>query len=1378
MKTILGIDLGTTSIGWALVKEAEKANEKSEIQKLGVRLVPLSTDERDNFQKGKSITTNADRTLKRSMRRNLQRYKLRRTQLLQTLKEEGWIDETFVLAEQGPSSTFSTLHLRAKAVSEEISLQDLAKVLLQINKKRGYKSSRKLNQAEDGEAVDGMEVAKELFNQKLTPGEYVFERIKKGQYVIPEFYKSDLKDEFDKIWDFQKSFHPEKLSDSLYDTLSSCNKTQTWTECHKRWGIEGKKITLKGKDRLYELYRLRKDALQKELNLEDLTLVFQEINGQLSSLSGLLSNISDRSKELHFRNLTVGQKLLEIIEQDPNASLKNIVFYRQDYIDEFTTIWDTQKKFHPELTDTLKKKIQNKIIFYHRALKSQKGLVSHCEFEVRHRVCPRSSPLFQEFKIWQEINNLTIDGEFLSEKEKLLLFQNLSFCEKLSASSILKILSLKIKSKSLNYKELDGNRTLSSFLEKCKEILEQMGIDLSSCDKLTPAEQVEWVERKFSEFSFNSSFLHFDSQLKSPEFENQPCYKLWHLLYSYEGDKSQSGQESLIKKLQQEFSLNQDAAKKLASTSFLPDYANLSAKAIRKILPSLRAGLEYSAACTEAGYRHSKRSLTKEELENKNYKDHLDLIPKNSLRNPVVEKILNQMVNVVNSVIDTYGKPDEIRIEMARELKKSAKEREESQKAISKANSQNEQYVSILKNVFHISKPTRNDIIRYRLYEELKDNGYKTLYSNTYIPREDLFSNRFEIEHIIPQSRLFDDSFTNKTLETHDANIAKGNKTAFDYVSATYGDEYVQEYIQKINRLKELNSISKVKATRLLMKENEIPDDFINRELRDSQYIARKAKEILETAVKDVVSTTGSVTARLREDWQLVNLMKELNLEKYEKLGMVEYVEGRDGRTVSQIKDWTKRNDHRHHAMDALTIAFTRRQYIQYLNHLNARINDTDKADLDLRDFDLEDLDFERIEDKDKFGIVHAIQEKYLYRDEKGKLRFVPPIPMDSFRSEARKQLESVLISFKAKNKVMTSNVNHYKIKSGKTCVQLTPRGSLHNETIYGSSLEYVPKYEKIGASFTAEKISCVAKKSYRDALMKRLEEFGMDPSKAFTGKNALSKNPVWINDAHSEPVPEKVKIVTLQPRYTIRKAVGPDLKIDKVIDPKIQEILRSRLEEYGGNASKAFSNLDENPIWLNKDKGIAIKRVTISGVANPVSLRNKKDERGKLILGKNGFPVDSDFVTPGNNHHIAIFKDTKGKLQEYPVSFMKAVARVTNGEEVVDKNYNKDEGWEFLFTLKQNEYFVFPNADTGFNPADYDLEDPKNYPLISPNLYRVQKITSGDYYFRHHLETTVDENANLKGITWKRIGPSGLKDAVKVRIDNLGRIVKVGEYD
>ena len=88
MKTILGLDLGTTSIGWALVKEAEPfSDEKSEIVRLGVRVIPLTVDERTSFENGKSITTNALRTLKRGMRRNLQRYKLRRQALIEELKD-------------------------------------------------------------------------------------------------------------------------------------------------------------------------------------------------------------------------------------------------------------------------------------------------------------------------------------------------------------------------------------------------------------------------------------------------------------------------------------------------------------------------------------------------------------------------------------------------------------------------------------------------------------------------------------------------------------------------------------------------------------------------------------------------------------------------------------------------------------------------------------------------------------------------------------------------------------------------------------------------------------------------------------------------------------------------------------------------------------------------------------------------------------------------------------------------------------------------------------------------------------------------------------------------------------------------------------------
>ena len=105
------------SIGWALVNEAENENEKSSIIKLGVRVNPLTVDELTNFEKGKSITTNADRTLKRSMRRNLQRYKLRKENLIEILKANHFITDDTILSENGNSTTFETYRLRAKAAT-------------------------------------------------------------------------------------------------------------------------------------------------------------------------------------------------------------------------------------------------------------------------------------------------------------------------------------------------------------------------------------------------------------------------------------------------------------------------------------------------------------------------------------------------------------------------------------------------------------------------------------------------------------------------------------------------------------------------------------------------------------------------------------------------------------------------------------------------------------------------------------------------------------------------------------------------------------------------------------------------------------------------------------------------------------------------------------------------------------------------------------------------------------------------------------------------------------------------------------------------------------------------------------------------------------
>lgn len=1453
MKRILGLDLGTNSIGWALVNEAENTNEKSSIVKLGVRTISYdnyvstengkeSKDPVKDFCGGKGISSNAGRTTKRGMRRNLQRYKLRREFLIAVLKEHGFINDKTILSENGNRTTFETFRLRAKAATEEITLSELARVLLQINKKRGYKSSRKAKSTDEGQLIDGMEVAVQLYERGLTPGQYSYQLLKQGKKKLPDYYRSDLRSEFNTIWAEQSLYYPELLTEQLKTELEGKNKSQTWAICAKTWkecgqSIVGEKRTTKGFEQRKENYKWRSAACSEQVTLEQLAIVLQDINGELSNSSNYLGDISDRSKELYFNKQTVGQYQMAKLDKDPNYSLKNKPFYRQDYMDEFETIWETQSKYHQELTPELKKELRDIVIFYQRPLKSQKEQIALCEFENRNieveikgkkktitiglRVCPKSSPLFQEFKIWHTLNNVTVSGKiipiqqrdlfgnaesfkqgkrFLTQEEKEKLFEELNYKARLSKEDILKLLFSNHKELSLNFTELKGNDTQAELFKAYQTIIAESGLGEYDFTKMLSKDALIIIKQKFKDLSINTDILNFDSSLEGKEFEHQPMFLLWHLLYSFEGDDSKMGNEKLINKLHELYGFSQNAARVLANIAFPLDYGNLSSKAMRKILPYMKEGNEYSVACQYAGYRHSQNSLTKEEIENKTLKAKLDLLPRNSLHNPVVEKILNQMINVVNAIINQYGKLDEIHIELARELKKSAKERKEMTDNINATSKLHEEYREILQKEFGLSHVSRNDIIRYKLYRELEGNGYKTLYSNTYIPQEKLFSKEFDIEHIIPQAKLFDDSFSNKTIEARQVNIDKGNMTAYDFIESKYGEDGLESYKIRIEKLFKSKAISQAKRNKLLMSEANIPSDFINRDLRDSQYIAKKAREILETIVKVVVPTTGTITDRLREDWQLVDIMQELNWEKYAKLGMTEIIEGRDGQRIRRIKDWTKRNDHRHHAMDALTIAFTKRSFIQYLNNLNARIQKGVDDYIDLDMVELQDLNKE-----ERASAIYGIEKKELHRDNHGKLRFNPPIPLDEFRVEAKRQLESTLISIKARNKVVTRNLNVSK-KGNDTnqIIQLTPRGQLHQETIYGRIQRYNKKQEKINGSFNKDKIRTVANKYYRAALFARLQQYGGDAKKAFTGKNSLEKNPIWLNETHTKRVPECV--TTFETIYTIRKEISPELKIDKVVDKHIKTILEERLRKYGNDAKTAFSNLEKNPIWLNEEKGIQIKRVTITGISNAIALHDKKDKDGNLILDKEGNKQPVDFVSTGNNHHVAVYRkprlDKNGvqieidgipqyDLDEQVVSFYEATARVMENLPIIDKAYKKSEGWQFLFTMKQNEFFVFPRYDENgnmvFNPKDYDEEwykNPDNYATISPNLFRVQSISRvaygnnviRDYIFRHHLETTV--TVKIKGITYQQFKSlSFIPHIVKVRINHIGQIVSIGEY-
>lgn len=1361
MKRILGLDLGTTSIGWAIVDQAENENEKSRIIKAGVRVNPLTADERTNFEKGKSITTTADRNLKHGMRINLQRYKLRRAQLIKILREHHIITDSTPLTEDGNRTTFETYRMRARAATQEITLEQLARVLLMINKKRGYKSNRKTDKNEDGQLIDGMSIARVLYEQRLTPGQYVLEQVlEKGRRNIPSFYRSDLTAEFNLVWDCQARYYPEVFTAEMKEKAQGRNSRDTNRLFFAVAGVNGEEIKDR-KTRLLAYYQWRAQAVSAQIPLERAITVLCNINGDLANSSGYLGRISDYSKELAFNNQTVGQYLMRHMDADPHFSVKNKVFYRQDYLHEFNVIWETQAKFHRELTDELKHKVRDTVIFYQRRLKSKKKLLDVCELEgkemevkqdgvTKHittgpRVAPKSSPIFQEFKLWQQLNHLTVGGLPLTQEQKTLLYHELLVNKELSKSKVQGL--LKAKKAEVNFDKLQGNLTQVAMMQAYKNILEWSGHDVENFDKMSYEEKMLMVRSVFSALDAKTDFLEFNV-FDLGDYTRQPAYRLWHLIYSYEDDKSPTGNESLIAHISRLTGLTNEYAKALAAVTFASDYGDLSAKAMARLLPHMLNGLNYSDACQAAGYRHSKRSLTKEEIENRPLDSRLQTLSKNTLRNPVVEKIVNQMINVVNAAMEEYGGPqhrfDEIHIEMARELKQTQQQREDTYRALQSRTNETGEIVKRLKEEFNIPRPSRNDIIRYRLYEELKMNGYHTLYSNTYIARENIFSRDFDIEHIIPQAKMFDDSIANKTLEARTVNLQKSDRTARDYVVDTYGPEGEAQYMQRIAYLNKPGT--RRKYQRLTWRACDIPGDFLHRDLSDSQYIARKASEILTRVCRVIVTTNGSITDRLRQDWQLVDVLKELNLPKYRKLGLVETYENSEHKKIEQIKDWTKRNDHRHHAMDAITIAFTRREHIQLLNYLSSH-------------------------DGAEQAIAHALKRKLV-----ANRCFIPPMPIDELRHEAKRQLGQLLVSFKAKNKVVTRNVN----KIARSSVRqrtLTPRHQLHNETVYGLRHRYVTEVAKVDAKMDAQRIATVANARQRHALMNRLDQFGGNAKLAFTGKNALKKVPVYLDDMHTRQVPERVKLVRLETYFTVRKPVGKDLRIEKVVDRQVRRVLEERKAAFGGDTAKAFANLEENPIWLNQEKGIAVKRVTIDASVLPIALHIKRDKWGNALHDSDGNTVPSDYVETAGNHHIAIYEDPDGNWQEEIVSYFEATRRAVNNEPIVNKCRNRDKGWKFMFTMKQNEYFVFPAQ--GFNPADIDLTDTARYADIAPHLFRVQKLSSHDYMFRHQYETSVTAGDSLpQGEAFIRITTiNKMKGAVKVRVNHIGKIVAVGEY-
>lgn len=778
------------------------------------------------------------------------------------------------------------------------------------------------------------------------------------------------------------------------------------------------------------------------------------------SNSAYLAGIRANDEKLQDEHKTVGQYFAEQLRQNQSESptggisyrIKDQIFSRQRYIDEYDQIMAAQRMYYPDiLTDEFIRMLRDEVIFMQRPLKSCKHLVSLCEFEKQEKVmrvqqddgkggrqlverrvkfgpkvAPKSSPLFQLCRIYEAVNNIRLtrpDGSprDITPEERAKIVAHLQSSASLSFAALKKLLKEKalIADQLTTKSGLKGNSTrvaLATALQPYPQYHHLLDMELETrmmTVQLTDEETGEVTEREVA--------------VVTDSYVRQPLYRLWHILYSIE--ERDAMRRALITQLgMKEEDLDGGLLDQLYRLDFVkPGYGNKSAKFICKLLPQLQQGLGYSEACAAVGYRHS-NTPTSEEITERTLLEKIPLLRRNELRQPLVEKILNQMINLVNALKAEYG-VDEVRVELARELKMSREERERMAEGNRRREKENKAIAEKIRECGLF--PTKSRIRKYMLWEEA---GEQCLYCGQILTLSQcLNGDDMEVEHIIPKSVLYDDSYGNKTCACRRCNKEKGNRTALEYIRAK---GWEAEYMERINGLLDKKAISYSKHQSLRWLKEDIPSDFLERQLRLTQYISRQAMAILQQGIRRVSASEGGVTARLRSLWGYDDILHTLNLDRYDSMGETERV-SREGETTEKlrIKDWSKRKDHRHHAIDALVVASTRQGYIQRLNRVSSESE---------REAMSEEIELQKVTKTDKLSLLE---------------RWLTQRPHLSVRAVSDKVAE-ILISYRPGKRVVTRGRNIYRKKTADgrevTCVQrgvLVPRGELMEASLYGKIL-------------------------------------------------------------------------------------------------------------------------------------------------------------------------------------------------------------------------------------------------------------------------------------------------------------------------------------
>jgi 5-methylcytosine-specific restriction endonuclease McrA len=1344
---IIGLDIGSNSVGWAIV--TMQGNELVELHGMGSRILP-SNDDTKNFEQGKAQTRNADRRRYRSMRRNNHRYKLRRANLVKVLKLIGAWPEG-VGERLSPGDTLLTskelYELRANAVDKPISLQDLGRVLYHMNQRRGYKDIGELM-----DELQGKEAPEEEKESNTS--------IEVRKVVVDTVVVEDAKG--------KKEILRVRLTDGTEGTTTQPSFKE----------LVGKEVYLQIKTK----HTSKGDSI---------SLARVSVSDWLKNKDELDKKIVDSGKH---PGQYFYQELLDNPEQPPR--FRERVVLRERYKDEFNAIWKRQAAAHPSLTDAqlrdriievlvpknngLRAQWANKdlgiilrdfVIYYQRPLKSQTKNKGECRFE-RKPVMPISSPVYQSFRIWQQVNNIMLRDKYMREQplntdQRAVLVQLLMEQGMVTEAGLLRALKLTKSGMETNLRaDLPGHLTLG----KLRKMLEEHPI---------------WPQ------------LQADAQ-RVAGMQQTLLFKLWHVLYSI------PEQEHRRRAVLQLLDLDEATAEALAKVRFERKHGAVSARAAARITHLMACGPQWNSAEWPASLQRSVQRVIdnrgddamKEEMrravahltsvEQFNglpywvaatvaYGDHravagkpiekperIRSMPRGFLRNPTVEQVVNEALMVVRDIWKEHGKPDSFRIELARELRQNQQQRENTYKRNGDRERKRKAVVDRLNKEFGKARPTNKDIERFELWEQQK---HQCIYSGSHIQASALFSREVDVDHIIPRSLFYDDSMQNKVLCLRRENAgerAKNNQLAGVYMKGK-GDAAFDEFVKRITDL-ELPY-----GKRKFLLATEVPDSFINRQLNETRYIGTELRKLLER-IAPVNTTVGQVTDALKNEWGLTTVYKEVLLPRFERLERIagrklieplHRTNGADHRDY-KIEGFDKRIDHRHHALDALVVALTRQKYIQKIAQLKQRSD--------------------------------ALSEE----ERAGKLTWWP-LPHRDIRRIVKDQLERTIPSIKNRQRLFTKATNRTawydadagRVRSGREGKTqqgrlLAVRGKMHEEQPMGevrrqermpidkvmkrlvdvSLFQEVPIMDLVRPIATDDpyyRNRILSHERERAWLEERLAKHNGDTKAALKD---WKKDPPrkWSKKAKQEV--DVMELTLLVPYYVSTQSIGglsPKM-MTKILDTAVARSLNDHVAAHGDDHEKALT--DDGLNALNDGRPVPLKRVRIKKHDTPIW-----DTDGHRRLERPNSPNQRLHIKMGDNYALAVHvNEATGERSFDIVSFYDAVQRKREGRELIDP---KPGHKTFLLRKKDPVYVPRP----GELLRDIPWHDQQ---AIWDRVYTTVKFSGERHYFNHSALSVI-----APGFEGKELGSQNCTEfidtdhprskisssGIPVKVDRLGRV-------